>query len=74
MRVIGLIAPRVERTVFPYSDNPPGTFCDKCQKYYNPASPHICFPGDTDLMSERRKLIKFIGDDWTLIGKEEHAS
>lgn len=46
---------------------PDREFCEKCQRYYNPKSPHICFPDDMDVITERRKLVRWLGEGFKIL-------
>lgn len=35
--------------------------CDKCKRYYNPRTPHVCVLDDSTPEEWRRKLKKWLG-------------
>jgi ribosomal protein L44E len=37
-------------------------YCPKCQRHYNPRTPHVCFPEDISVEAERRKLERWLGE------------
>lgn len=43
------------------------SFCEKCARYYNPAIQHICVMEDISLTRERKKLERWLGDEWKII-------
>lgn len=49
---------------------PWGAHCDKCKRWYNPDTPHICEPELMDKVVERRKLLRWLGEGAEQIGGE----
>lgn len=41
-------------------------YCDKCGRYYNPKTPHTCFPEDVNVEKERKKLKRYL-DEYEVI-------
>lgn len=41
-------------------------YCDKCKRYFNPKTPHVCFPEDMAVEDERRKLKRWLKDYETI--------
>jgi hypothetical protein len=39
-----------------------GEFCEGCKRWYNPSSPHICDVGIQDKVTERKKVVRWLGD------------
>jgi hypothetical protein len=39
-----------------------GEFCEGCKRWYNPSSPHICDVGIQDKVTERKKIVRWLGD------------
>lgn len=39
-----------------------GEYCTNCQRWYNPANPHICEDRLMDKITERKKLVRWLGD------------
>jgi len=37
-------------------------YCEECQRYYNPKTPHVCYPSDINVEAERRKVKRFLGE------------
>lgn len=50
----------------PVLDNPFfnfGEYCHLCQRWYNPSSPHICEDKLLDKITERKKIVRWLGDN-----------
>jgi hypothetical protein len=55
----------VNATVNPMMDNPFfhfGEYCHSCQRWYNPQAPHICEEKLLDKITERKKIVRWLGD------------
>lgn len=52
--------------VFAMMDNPFfnfGEYCHGCQRWYNPAQPHVCEDKLMDKITERKKIVRWLGDN-----------
>lgn len=62
MRNIGHAARGAEMSAF----NSPffnfGEYCPQCQRWYNPSSPHVCESKLQDKITERKKIVRWLGD------------
>ena len=44
-----------------------GEFCPRCQRWFNPAQPHICEKHLQDKITERKKLVRWLGDTLSIV-------
>lgn len=40
-----------------------GEYCHGCQRWYNPSQPHICEDKLADKITERKKIVRWLGDN-----------
>lgn len=40
-----------------------GEYCHECQRWYNPSQPHICEDKLADKITERKKIVRWLGEN-----------